>query len=244
MGKGHGLLDCFLISVPNARKPTQEQEEEVTEYLKRLQLKDFQSVFASMHAAHQEITRSYTLNAVAAELHKCLKTDHVNAVNAATESGEVPPKSIGTDLMTRVAVAFNAIDYFIASLLNEEPVNNLAEPITEACYKKAVQHMEYLHAQKETSKEKPCTQPTELEIAAILHFPGRLITYQAPLYTTATTLCLCGRIKSPSLCTKSACLLKKNRRRNHQVAGPCTMLAREIQRKNFRTTKSSYYRIH
>ena len=93
MGKGHSLLDRFLISVPNARKPTQEQEEEVTEYLERLQLKDFQSVFASMQAAHQEITRSYTLNAAAAALHKCLKTDHVNAVNAATESGEVPPKS-------------------------------------------------------------------------------------------------------------------------------------------------------
>ena len=32
----------------------------------------------------------------------------------------------------------------------------------------------------ETSKEKLHTQPTELEItAAILHFPGRLVTYQA-----------------------------------------------------------------
>ena len=173
-----------------------------------------------MHAAHQEITRSYTLNAAAAELHKCLKTDHVNAVNAATESGEVPPKSKGTDLMTRVAVAFNAIDYFIASLLNEEPVNNPAEPITEACYKKAVQDVEYLHAQKETSKEKPCTQPTELDIAAILHFPGRLITYQAPLYPTATTLCLCGRIKSPLLCTKGACLLKKKQEQKSSTSRP------------------------
>ena len=171
MDKGHGLLDRFLISVPNARKPTPEQEE-ATEYLERLQLKNFQPVFASVHAAHREITRSYRLNAAAAELHKRLKTDHVNAVNVAIENGEVPPKSKGTDLVTRVAVAFNAIDYFIASLLNEEPANNPPEQITEACYKKAVQHVEYLHAQKETSKEKPCTQPTELEIAAILHFPG------------------------------------------------------------------------
>ena len=86
--------------------------------------------------------------------------------------------------MTRVAVAFNAIDYFIASLLNEEPVNNPPEQIMEACYMKAVQCVEYLHAQKEmfadfimeiveTSKERPRTQPTELDItAAILHFPG------------------------------------------------------------------------
>ncbi|PFX12073.1 hypothetical protein AWC38_SpisGene24024 [Stylophora pistillata] len=149
MDKGHGLLDRFLISVPNARKPTPEQEEEATEYLERLQLKQFQPVFASLHAAHKDITRSYRLNAAAAELHKHLKTDHVNAVNAAIEKGEVPPKSKGTDLVTRVAVTFNAIDYFIDSLLNEEPAKNPPEHITEACYKKAVQYVEYLHAQKE-----------------------------------------------------------------------------------------------
>ena len=44
MDKGHGLLDRFLISVPNARKPTSEQEEEVTEYLEGLQIKDYQTV--------------------------------------------------------------------------------------------------------------------------------------------------------------------------------------------------------
>ena len=153
--------------------------------------KDFQTVFASVHAAHRDITRSYRLNAAAAEFHKRLKTEHVNAVNAAIENGEVPLKSKGTDLVTRVAVAFNAIDFFIASLLNEEPTNNPPEQITEACYKKAVQYVEYLHAQKEmfadfikeiveTSKEKPRPQPTELDItAAILRFLGRLVTYQA-----------------------------------------------------------------
>ena len=93
--------------------------------------------------------------------------------------------------MTRVAVAFNAIDYFLASLLNEEPTNNPPEQIMEACYKKGVQYMEYLPAQKEmfadfikeiveTSKEKLRTQPTELDItAAIFCFPRRLVTYQA-----------------------------------------------------------------
>ena len=191
MDKGHGLLDRFLISVPNARKPTPEQEEEAAEYLEGLRLKDFQPVFASVHAAHRDITRSYRLNAAAAELHKRLKTEHVNAVNAAIENGEVPPKSKGTDLVTRVAVAFNAIEYFIASLLNDEPTKNPPEQLTESCYKKAVQYVEYLHAQKEmfadfikeiveTSKEKPQPQPTELDItAAILRFPGRLVTYQA-----------------------------------------------------------------
>ena len=100
----HGLLDCFLISVPNTQKPTPEQEE-ATEYLEGLQLKVFQTVFASVHAAHRDITRSYRLNAAAAELHRRLKTEHVNAVNAAIENGEVPPKSTGTDLVTRVAVS-------------------------------------------------------------------------------------------------------------------------------------------
>ena len=68
---------------------------------------------------------------------------------AAIENREVPSNSKVTDLVTRVAVAFNAIDYFIASLLNEEPTNNPPEQLTEACYKKAVPYMEYLPAQKE-----------------------------------------------------------------------------------------------
>ena len=149
-----------------------------------------------MHAAHREITRSYRLNAAAAtELHKHLKTDHVNAVNAinaAIENGELSLKSEGTNLVTRVAVAFNAIDYFLASLLNEEPTNNPPEQITEACYKKAVQYMEYLPAQKEmfadfikeiveTSKEKLRTQPTELDISSYSPLPratGHLPSFQ------------------------------------------------------------------
>ena len=45
-----------------------------------------------MHAAHRDIARSCRLNAAA-------------AVNAAIQNGEVPLKSKGTDLVTRVAVA-------------------------------------------------------------------------------------------------------------------------------------------
>ena len=35
-----------------------------------------------------------------------------------------------------------------------------------------------------------------------------------------------------------------NSRRNHQLAGRCTMLARALQGKNFGTTEYSYYRKH
>jgi len=103
------------------------------------------------------------------ELQKHLKTEHVNtvnAVNAAIENREVPPKSNGTGLATRVAAAFNFIDFFVALLLNEEPTNNPPKQIPEACYRKVEQYVEYLQAQKEmfadfvkkiveTSKEKP-----------------------------------------------------------------------------------------
>jgi len=202
-------------------------------------------------------------------LHKRLKTEHVNAVNAAIENGEVPPKSKGTDLVTRVAVAFNAIDFFIASLLNEEPTNNPPEQITEACYQKAVQYVDYLHAQKEmfanfikeiveTSKEKPRPKPTELDItAAILRFPGRLVTYQA--FKKFAPRCLksvqkqgyhhCtqrlqqyGRVaelRVPRCAQKMHVFIK-----NQQLAAQCTMLARAIQRKNFGTIESTYYRKH
>ena len=75
-------------------------------------------------------------------MHKSLTTDHVNAVNAAIENGEVPPNSKGPDLVTRVAAAFNSIDYFITLLLIEATANNPPEQIMEACYKKAVQYVE------------------------------------------------------------------------------------------------------
>ena len=84
MDKGHGLLDRFLITVPNVRKLTPEQEG--THYLADLPLQDFVSLFAAIYAAHKNVTRSYTLDPDAAKLHKRLKTDHVNAVNNAIEN--------------------------------------------------------------------------------------------------------------------------------------------------------------
>ena len=127
----------------------------------------------------------------AAQLHKCLKTDHVNAVNTVIENGEVPPKSKGTDLVTRVAVALSTISYFITAMLEEDETHSPPEQITEDCYKKAVDYVEYLHTQKEMfaefvkaivepATEKPRAQPTEIDIStAIIRFPGRLVTYQA-----------------------------------------------------------------
>ena len=191
MDKGHGLLDRFLITVPNAQKPTPEQEEEGAHYLADLPLQDFVPLFAAIYAAHKNVTRSYTLDPDAAQLHKRLKTDHVNAVNNAIENGEVPPKSKGTDLVTRVAVALSTISYFLTAMLEEDETHSPPEQITEDCYKKAVDYVEYLHAQKEMfaefvkaivepATEKPRAQPTEIDIStAIIRFPGRLVTYQA-----------------------------------------------------------------
>ena len=189
MDKGHGLLDRFLITVPNVRKPTPEQEG--THYLADLPLQDFVSLFAAIYAAHKNVTRSYKLDPAAAQLHKRLKTDHVNAVNTAIENGEVPPKSKGTDLVTRVAVALSTISYFITAMLEEDQTHSPPEQITEDCYIKAVDYVEYLHAQKEMfaefvkaivepATEKPRAKPTEINIStAIIRFPGRLVTYQA-----------------------------------------------------------------
>ena len=189
MDKGHGLLDRFLITVPNVRKPTPEQEEG-THYLADLPLQDFVSLFAAIYAAHKNVTRPYKLDPAAAQLHKRLKTDHVNAVNTAIENGEVPPKSKGTDLVTRVAVALSTISYFITAMLEEDQTHSPPEQITEDCYIKAVDYVEYLHAQKEmfaeivkaiveSATEKPRAQPTEIDISTAIRFPGRLVTYQA-----------------------------------------------------------------
>ncbi|KAJ7334338.1 hypothetical protein OS493_014648 [Desmophyllum pertusum] len=144
--KGHGLLDRFLISVPLALKPTPEEEEQATEYLARLPLKEFQPVFKAIADSHNDIIRTYSLDPAAAELHRQLKTDHVNEVNAAIQNGQVPPKSKSTDLVTRVAVALSTVTYAISAMLDEEPTNNPPEKITEDCYRKSMAYIQYLHS--------------------------------------------------------------------------------------------------
>ena len=108
MDKDHGFLDHFLITVPNAQKRTLGQEEG-THYLADLPLQDFVSLFTAIYTAHKNITRSYTLDPATAQLNKCLKTNHVNEVNIAIYNGEVPPKSKGTDLVTRVTAELGTV---------------------------------------------------------------------------------------------------------------------------------------
>ena len=89
MEKGHGLLDCFLVSVPKTQKPLQKKKRKPQNTSKASNSKIFSQ---SLHPCTlcRDITRSYRLNVAAAELHKRLQTDHVNAVNAAIDNGEVP----------------------------------------------------------------------------------------------------------------------------------------------------------
>lgn len=153
MDKGYGLLDCFLITVPNTWKLTPEQEEEGTHYLADLPLQDFVSLFTAIYPTHKIVTRSYTLDPAATHLHKCLKTSQVNEVNTAIKNGEVPPKSEGIDFVIKVAVALSTLNYFINAMLKEDQTHNPAEQITEDRYKKAADYVECLHAQKEMFAE-------------------------------------------------------------------------------------------
>ena len=130
--------------------------------------------------------------------------------------------------------------------------------------------MEYLPAQKEmfadfrkeiveTSKEKPRTQPLESDItAAILRFPGRLVTYQAFKKFASRSLSSVQKqeyhhctqrqqhyghvveLRVPCCAQKVHVFLKKNSRRNHQLADRCTMQ----EQYNERILESSYYRKH
>ena len=83
------------------------------------------------------------------------------------------------------------MNYVISAMLNGQPTSNPPETITEQSCNKATVYVQHLHVQKEMftefiratvepATEKPRLQPTSLDIkAAILHFPGRLDTYQA-----------------------------------------------------------------
>ena len=187
MDKDHGCQGHFLTTVPNAQKQTLEQEG--THYLADLPLQDFVSLFAAIYTAHKNITRSYTLDPATAQLHKRLKTNHVNTVNTACKNGEVPPKSKGTDLVTRVTMELGTVNYFITAMLEKDQTHNPLEKITEDCYKKAIDYVKYLPAQKEMfaevvktivqpATEKRRAQPTEIDISTtIICFPGRLVTY-------------------------------------------------------------------
>ena len=69
MDKGHGLLDRFLVSVQMARKPTPQEEEDAIEHVTDLPLREFEPILTAVAAVHKDITRTYSLNNEAAELH-------------------------------------------------------------------------------------------------------------------------------------------------------------------------------
>ena len=191
MDKGHGLLDRFLISVPFALKPTPQSEEEAANYLSTLPFSDFKPFFSAVAVSHKNLTRTYSLGPPAAESYRQLKTDHVNEVNRAVENGDVPPKSKGADLVVRVAVAISTIDHFISALLENEAPTDPPEKISQESFDTAVLYVQHLHAHKEMfadfvkeittpSTEQPRTQPSTADIkAAVLRFPGRVVTFQA-----------------------------------------------------------------
>ena len=151
----------------------------------------FGSIFAAIARAHKNITRTYSLDPRAFDVHKRLKTEHVHEVNRAIQNGEVPPKSKGTDMVARVAVCLSTLHYFIYNLLKSEPCSDPPENITHSCYEKAMAYVDFLHSQKEMfaefikcivqpAKEQTRGQPTALDIkTAILRFPGRLVTFQS-----------------------------------------------------------------
>ncbi|KXJ05301.1 hypothetical protein AC249_AIPGENE9837, partial [Exaiptasia diaphana] len=79
----------------------------------------------------------------------------------------------------------------INCLLNNQTCNNPPEMISKEIYIKALTYIDYLHAQKDISVEflksiveQSCeptkNQPSQEDMqAAILKFPGKVLTYQA-----------------------------------------------------------------
>ena len=76
-----------------------------------------------------------------------LKTDNVYKVDQAVENGG-SPKSKGTDLITRVAIALSKVNYIISAMLNGQTTNHPPETITEEMYNKATLYVQHLHTQK------------------------------------------------------------------------------------------------
>ena len=81
----------------------------------------------------------------------------------------MPPKSKGTDLVTRAAVALSTVNYVISAMLNGEPTSNPPETITEQSCNKATVYVQHLHVQKEMFTEfiratvEPATEKPRLQ---------------------------------------------------------------------------------
>ena len=202
MDKGHGLLDRFLLTVPLALKPTPEQEEQSLAYLNDQTFKDFDRLFLNIEQKHDNITRTYTLNDAALQIHKSLKTQHVNEVNEAIRNGEVPPKSKSYDLVARLSVPIQVIASSITSLLRDNDEINWPEEISEDTYRKSMEYVEYLHAQKEmfttflqlildNTKEQTKPQPTQARATGHLPSLQEVCTSLATLHTETRVLPTC-----------------------------------------------------
>ena len=105
MDQGHGLIDCFLISIPMVLHPTLQQQQEANTYINTEPIEAIQD----HHETHA--STMYTFDNDAYNLLQEMNKEFVQEVNMATLDGNMPPKSKRSDHLPQIALTLHVLNY-------------------------------------------------------------------------------------------------------------------------------------
>jgi hypothetical protein len=126
MDQGQGLIDRFLLAVPNALCSTSDEVENAREHLSTEPEDFLNQVFHYIDECQQNQQNAYEFHDEAKQFLKNKKDAFVAEVNEAIQDGSViPPKSKHMDLVPRVAAAlhvFTAAFTNVSAGHDEDPI--------------------------------------------------------------------------------------------------------------------------
>jgi ABC-type transporter Mla subunit MlaD len=124
--QGQGLIDRFLLAVPNALCSTSDEVKNAREHLSTEPEDFLNQVFHYMNECQQNQQNAYEFHDEAKQFLKNKKDAFVAEVNEAIQDGSViPPKSKHMDLVPRVAAAlhiFTAAFTNVSAGHDEDPI--------------------------------------------------------------------------------------------------------------------------
>ena len=149
MDQGQGLIDRFLLAVPNAICSTSDEVENAREYLSTEPEDFLNQVFHYINECQQNQQNAYEFHDEGKQFLKNKKDTFVAEVNEAIQDGSViPPKSKQMDLVPRVAAAlhvFTAVFTNISAGHDEDPIPTVIDLQT---LQHAEKYVTYLETQK------------------------------------------------------------------------------------------------
>ncbi|XP_038065707.1 uncharacterized protein LOC119735838 [Patiria miniata] len=197
--KGQGLLDRFLIHVPQCLRPT--PDDTVTA---QAALQEHNFSFSDLVSAMYDILdtiNTFTFTDAAKRRLSDINANIIADINNAIKNGLVPPKSKTFDFVVRLAAGIHVFVYTCSAFLDGQ--DNIGPPPPEidlSSLEAALTFVEHCEAQKTVFMQvlsnmiSPVLEDVRLQpsqedvLRAIILFPGRIVTYRS--FTSSGPRCL------------------------------------------------------